>query len=318
MKNSIKKIIAMMLVGASISMTGCSSKNEEPKERKLVIATQVGLSHSGTILMNELGILKECLPEDVDVELKEITGGGAAVREALSTNEVNIGGMGIPPYLIGKDKDLDLTLLSGLAVNPYVLVSNTDRIKTIEDISENDKIALLQFGSIQHIMLSSIAEKEFGDSKKFENNIVTMPENDSIASLEAGKEVSVYLGPQPVVQKAIDLENTNVIANVSDYIGNVTSVVAVANSKYYKENKDICDAYNQALQKTFEYMNENPDECIKILAAKFNMDEEYFANIYKQVIFSKDIYGFDDIADFMYRNSYLTSKPKTLNEDMNN
>lgn len=311
----IRNVLMLFLIPVIFALTGCN-KSEVNKNRKLAIATQVGLSHSGTILMNELGILKKNLPENVEVELMEITGGGAAVREAITTNNVNIGGMGIPPFLIGIDKGMELKLLNGFAANKFMLVANKENIQSIEDISENDKIAILQYGSINHIMLSMMAKKVFGDANRFENNMVIMPESDSVAAMESGTEVSLYLGSQPTVQKAINLENTHVIADVEDYIGKITTVVAVTNDKYAKENPDICEAYIKSLEETFQYMKENEEECIGILAEKFNMSVEELTPIYNEALFSTDIYGFDEIGEFMYENGYIESKPLTLKEVM--
>lgn len=311
----IRNFFILFLVPVIFALTGCYS-SEVNKDRKLVMATQIGLSHSGTILMNELGILKKNLPDDVKVELVEITGGGAAVREAITTNNVNIGGMGIPPFLIGIDKGMELKLLNGFAVNKYMLVANKDNIQSIEDIDDSDKIAILQYGSINHIMLSMMSKKVFNDANKFENNMVIMPESDSVAAMESGAEVSLYLGSQPTVQKAINLENTHVIADVEDYIGKITTVVAVTNDKYSKENPDICEAYVKSLEETFQYMKENKEECIEILAEKFNMSAEELKDIYNKVLFSTNIYGFDEIGEFMYENGYIESKPLTLKEVM--
>ena len=311
----IRNVLVLFLIPVIFALTGCN-KSEVNKNRKLAIATQVGLSHSGTILMNELGILKKNLPENVEVELMEITGGGAAVREAITTNNVNIGGMGIPPFLIGIDKGMELKLLNGFAANKFMLVANKENIQSIEDISENDKIAILQYGSINHIMLSMMAKKVFGDANRFENNMVIMPESDSVAAMESGTEVSLYLGSQPTVQKAINLENTHVIADVEDYIGKITTVVAVTNDKYAKENPDICEAYIKSLEETFQYMKENEEECIGILAEKFNMSVEELTPIYNEALFSTDIYGCDEIGEFMYENGYIESKPLTLKEVM--
>lgn len=311
----IRNFFILFLVPVIFALTGCNS-SEVNKDRKLVMATQIGLSHSGTILMNELGILKKNLPDDVKVELVEITGGGAAVREAITTNNVNIGGMGIPPFLIGVDKGMELKLLNGFAVNKYMLVANKDNIQSIEDIDDSDKIAILQYGSINHIMLSMMSKKVFNDANKFENNMVIMPESDSVAAMESGAEVSLYLGSQPTVQKAINLENTHVIADVEDYIGKITTVVAVTNDKYSKENPDICEAYVKSLEETFQYMKENKEECIEILAEKFNMSAEELKDIYNKVLFSTNIYGFDEIGEFMYENGYIESKPLTLKEVM--
>ena len=93
-------------------------------------------------------------------------------------------------------------------------------------------------------------------------------------------------------------------------------IVAVANDKYSKENPDICEAYVKSLEETFHYMKENKEECIEILAEKFNMSAEELKDIYNKVLFSTNIYGFDEIGEFMYENGYIESKPLTLKEVM--
>ena len=48
----IRNFFILFLIPIIFALTGCN-RSEVNKDRKLVIATQIGLSQSGTILMNE-------------------------------------------------------------------------------------------------------------------------------------------------------------------------------------------------------------------------------------------------------------------------
>ncbi len=56
---------------------------------------------------------------------------------------------------------------------------------TCADFSPDDRIALPQPGSIQHILLSMAAEKQLGKHDVFDNQLVTMKHPDGMTALES-------------------------------------------------------------------------------------------------------------------------------------
>jgi NitT/TauT family transport system substrate-binding protein len=71
-----------------------------------------------------------------------VTGNAAAVREAVLAGRLDGGFMGIPPYLIAKDRGMQWTAVGGIAEARLGLTTVRSDIADITDIPANMRIAL--------------------------------------------------------------------------------------------------------------------------------------------------------------------------------
>lgn len=312
----MKKIKSIICIGMSCLvtlMTGCIQQDKDGT-RNMVIATQVGFAHLPSIIIKEDNLLDKYLPEGVNVEFVEITGGGSAVREAMAAGKVDIGNLGIPPILIGIDKEIPIKVIQGLSATEYKMVTNKDDINELTDFTKNDKIALLQLGSIHHIMLSLITEKLYGNALMLEDNIIVMPEGDSVAALEAGSEISGYLGSQPTVHKAELTPGNKVLFSTKELLGDLTTVAMTTTEDFANENLDLVNAMKQATIEAVNYIANNAEECGERFADEFNLTEEEFVTLLKETMYTDELLGYDEISNFMYEQGYIDKQPLKIEE----
>lgn len=298
-------IVAALLLAMAMVATGCSGKVEEDKS--IIIAEQFGLAYAPIQIMKEKGFLDEAL-EGYDIQWVQL-GNTTAIREAMLADQLDVGFVGIPPFLIGKDNGMDWKIISGLSSSPLGLVANDDQISSLEDILESDKIALPQPGSIQHILLSMAAERELGKADYFDEQLVSMKHPDGMSALLAGNEVSMHYTSPPYLFEELKEEDNHLVIDGNEcFGGDFTFIVGMCREDFYNQTAEY-EAFVQALEKSIDFMNENPEEALAILGNYYDYDAEILEDyIYGQGIsYSSDINGLETFVDFMYRNGYLNN-----------
>lgn len=307
MKRYKKYTILMLIITLVLTMVACSGKKNE---KKIVIAEQFGLAYAPIQIMKEMHYLQELLPE-YDIEWVKL-GNTAAIREAVLAEKLDVGFLGIPPFLIGYDHDMPWKIFSGLSTSPLGLVSSVDRIQSLSDIGAQDRIIVPQPGSIQHILLSMAAEKEFGNASHFDDRLSTMKHPDGMQMILADSDIKLhYTSPPYLFEELNDESNHLVIDAQSCFGGDFTFIVGMTTTELY-ENEIAFEALNDALSKSIALMNTDKEQVLKILSKSYDYDtnvlEDYIYN--RGIVYTEEVKGLQAFITFMKANGYLDSEFK--------
>ena len=155
----MKKLISLVLIIILVfSVFSCSSIDKN----RVVIAQQFGLGYAPLVVMKEMKLIEKYYPS-AKIQWAQL-GSGGAIREAMAAGQVDVGSMGVPPYLIAWAKEYDYKVMSALCEMPLGMQTNRKEVKSLKDITSDMKIATPSPGSIQHILLSMASEKQLGDA----------------------------------------------------------------------------------------------------------------------------------------------------------
>lgn len=305
----LKKISLLMSLLLLLSMTGCREKGNQT----IVIAEQFGLAYAPIVIMREMNFLEEAVGDAYTVEWKKLAN-TAAIREAMLAEDLDVGFMGIPPFLIGVDQDMGWKMISGLSSSPLGLITNDPSIKSLEDLEGKGKIALPQPGSIQHILLSMAAERSFGDATYLDQQLISMKHPDGLVALNEGSDVVAHFTSPPYLFEEMDTNGFyHILSGEEAFGGAFTFIVSACRQGFY-EDQEAYDAFLLALDRSIAFMNNNREDAIKILSDAYTIPEEVVEDyLYdRQMVFSKDINGVGEFIGFMYDAGYLQ---KTLLTD---
>jgi len=139
-RNALNRLLYIIIV-VGISLVLLAGCKNEPKTVK--IADQYGLAYAPIQVMKESGYLEELLGDEYKVEWVKLAN-TTAIREAMLGDSLDVGFMGIPPFLIGVDNKMEWKIITGLSKSPLGLVTNDMTINSLEDFIGNGKIALPQ------------------------------------------------------------------------------------------------------------------------------------------------------------------------------
>jgi len=308
LKLALTIIILMIIV-----MTGCARK----EEYEISIAEQYGLAYAPLQIIKERGLLEENLP-GVKVNWLQL-GNTAAIREAMLAGKVDIGFMAIPPFLIGRDKGMEWKIISGLSISPLGLVTYRNELKTLQDFGPEDRIALPQPGSIQHILLSMACKRELKDARKLDDILVTMAHPDGMNALLSRKEITAHFTSPPYLFKELKEDDMHQILSGQEAMGkDFTFIIGVSTDKFHRNNPRSYQALVASLEQAVEFINEQPEETAAILARQYNLTvEETLKYItWPGVEYTLKVKGLAEFARFMEKQGYISDSYDSPEEVM--
>lgn len=324
MKRGFKRTgtsLFLFVLVITIMLSGCSQAQKQESNStsslsKITIAEQYGLAYAPLQVMKKQKFLERRLP-GLQVEWRQLSN-TTEIREAMLTGKVQAGFMAIPPFLIGWDKGMQWKIATGLSSSPVALVTNQTHIKSLKDLTTKDRIALPQPGSVQHILLSMAAEKELGDSRRFDNQLVTLNHPEGMSALLAKKDITAHFTAMPYLAKELETSGIHQVLSGEQAMGTDFSfIVGVTTSKLHDQNHEVYQAFVASVQEAVDFVRKNPEQTAELLAEDYQLSK---AEVFKYLTFpgtdyTTNVKGVARFAEFMAKNGYLT-KPLQRTQDV--
>lgn len=305
MKKAKALLLAVLLLLAPLTFWGCRSREPD----SIGIAEQYGIAYAPLTIMKEMGFLEQQLP-GVTIRWQQF-GGPTAIRESMLNGEVDFGFMGIAPVLIGIDSGMEWKYATGISSNEVAIVTEDPNIKTLADFSENDRIAILSPGCTQHILLCMLADQQLGDPMALDSRLVSMSHPDALQALLSGTEITAHVATPPYIQQEV-AAGMSVMATGEEIMGMpFTFICGVAMTDFYEQHRDWYDAFIRALDESIDYINENMEECVQILAPIYGISEEELLEqmTYNGTIYSNRLEGIPELSAAMQKMGLTQGNP---------
>lgn len=302
MRKRVKKGALLLMVVLCFCICGCGKK----VKTTFSIAEQFGIAYAPLNLMQEMGWLEEKLP-GITIEWKKF-GGPTAIREAMLSGEVDFGFMGVSPVLIGITNGMDWKYATGISMNQVALVTDKPELKSLADFTKQDKIVVLSPGCTQHILLCMLAREQLGDPMAMDAQIVSMSHPDGMNALMSETEVSAHFVTPPYLQEELK-QGMHIIADGEELVGGqFTFISGVAMTKFHDEYPELYDTFIETLNESIDYINNNMEEAIGILAPIYGITEEELREqmSYGGTIYSGELQGVEKIKTAMYEMGFIS------------
>ena len=304
-RRSAGLLVAMLVVAA-----GHDAGAQEAKVLRIV--KQPGLGYLQLIVMREMKLLERRLP-GVEIEWRQLTS-GPVIRDAMVAGQLDIGSGGLGPFIQAIDKGIDWKTLGGLNEMPLFLNCARPEIKTLKDVKPTDRIAMPAIGSIQHVVLQMEAEKELGNPKALNQQIVAMAHPDATAAILSKREITCHLTSPPFQYEQLrDPGIHKVFDSYHAAGGPHTFNLTWAGAQWVKANPGLVRALVDALKEATDFINEKPAEAAKIYVAseKAKSTPEEILAIMKQegLRYSMTPRGLVKFAAFMQKIGMIKSVP---------
>lgn len=280
---------------------------------KLRIGYQYGLVYAPILLMKEMDLVKRYAP-DATVEFTRVAS-GAVVRDQIIARQLDVGVLGPPPFQIGW-QHLNWKYLAGTGVFPYKLVSWREDIKSIKDFKPEDKIAIPGPGSLQHILLAMAAEKQLGDARALDKNLISLPHPDATAAmLSKNPSVAAHFANIPFLFRELDEPFIHEVLDGFDaFGGRFMSPLALAGTEFIEQNPLSVAVFAAAYNEAVATINLKPKEAADKLAAGFKQDPETMLRwlTWPGQTFTSLPYGIMGWHKFMLQAGYVKKEPEVL------
>mgnify|MGYP000949109252 FL=1 len=309
MKKTIGILCCLLLIaGLCLTPPGTAAPEQEIR-----IAGQFGLVYAPLMVAKKRGIFEKYGLKPVWKEY----GSGGAVREALVAGEVDVGFMGIPPFLIGWDKGCQWKVAMGFVVVPVGLVTYDPAIKSLKDFKPGDKIAVPSPGSVQHILLAMAAEKELGSANALDNNIVAMPHPDAAAALISKKGIKAHFTTPPYLFEELSQPGFHLVIDDLQIFGHPFSFnVGVANQRFHDQKPAAYSSFVNAIGEAMAWINTNKKTAANLLAPEFKLTPEKTLEYltWEGMNYTIAPYGLMGFAEFMQKSGHIKKVPRSFEE----
>ena len=297
-----RALLAFCMAGAMLFSAGCKNK-EDPS---IGIAEQFGIAYAPLQIMKEKGFLEKRLP-GVQINWKQF-GGPTGIREGMLNGEIDFGFMGVSPVLIGIDNGMKWRYAAGLSSNEVAIVTSRDTMKSLRDVTERDRIAILSPACTQHVLLCMLAEEQLGNAHALDSQLVSMSHPDSVNALLSGTEITAHVSTPPYITQEVN-GGGRVIATGEEIMGEpFTFITCVAMEEFYENHRDYYDAFQEALKESVNYINENRREAADLLAPVYGITKEELLEQmgYGGTIYSTDLNGVAGFSRRMARMGFIS------------
>jgi NitT/TauT family transport system substrate-binding protein len=231
------------------------------------ITRQPGILYLASHVMETQKLIeKQAAAEGVDgvtVEWRTFSGGGAQT-DALLAGNVDIVNTGTGNLLLlwdrtrGKVKGIVTS-----SAQPVIMVSNDPRIKSLDDIGPQDKIAVPTVGvSTQAILLQIAAAAKYGDDqvRKFDPNTVQLGHPDAVAAIaNPNHEVKNHFSAPPFQYLELEQAGVHKVTDSREIMGGaLTQATFFTTTSFAEANPKIIQAVRKATEEAIASIKKDP------------------------------------------------------------
>ena len=311
-----RKIIAVSLIAImAVYFTACGGDSSEEGTKTLTIAHQYGMAYAPFEVMKEQKLIEKYY-DGVEVEWSTLNS-GSAINEGFASGDIDVGGMGVGPAITGVTSGVPYKIAANMSAQPHRIMTNDDDIKTLSDITD-EKIALVNIGSIQHVLLAMAAEDQLGDAHALDNNIVAMAHPDGMSSLLSGS-VECHLTTSPYVYKEAAEDGIHEVEALESVWPDGNSfILMMASTDLYENDPELYEAVLNALEEAITWINENKEEAAQMLCEAEDVDAAPMLEWLNDpaCVYSTETRGVMDMADFMAENDFLENEGPSSMSDL--
>lgn len=319
LKTMIRGAVAALAIGAALAGPARAEVSE------VRISKGFGILYLPLIVMQDQQFLEKRAKAaglgDIKVNWLMLDGGNV-INDAMMAGTLDFAGTGAPGFvtLWAKAKGIpgvEVVGVTGMSSTSQWLMTNDPKIKSLQDFTANDKIALPGIKtSLAAVTLQMISAKVFGDANyaKMDPMTVSLPHPEALAALIGGKtEIKAHFTSPPFQYIEAKAPNVRRVLNSVDYLGNMTLDVTFAPKKFVDANPKLTQAFIDAMDDANALIEKDKKLAAEIYAksSKVKVDAAEIQQMIedKDSRFSTTPEGVTQYAEFLHKAGSIKVKP---------
>ena len=243
------------------------------------ISKQYGLGYLSMMVMERQRLIEQHAARAgipvLTVEWSVLGGPGPQI-DALLAGQADFIGPGGTTLATLWDKTYgtpqEVRALSALQCMPFVMVTRQDRIRSIIDLTEKDRIALPGVKITGHALTLEMAAAQkwgFDQYAKLDPLTVTLAHPDAMAAVVGGmSEITCHLASSPYYYYELAMAGMHQVMKSYDVTGGKhTNGVLIASKKFHDANPKICAAVLGAQKEANAFIKAEPRKAAEIYLA---------------------------------------------------
>ena len=249
-------------------------------------------------------------------------GGPAVMNDSLLAGAVDFIAAGPPAFIVLWDRTQDSAKVMGVAALsslPMYLNTRSDHLKTLDDITEKDKIAVTAVKvSIPSIIMQMYARGKYGADQVFRFDKYTVPmthPDGVIALLSASGGVTAHFTSPPFHQREKKDPHIRTIMTSDEVMGGSTTFTMLSTTTAFREKSPkVYAAVLKALDEAIDVILGDKEDAAEILLAStaesgFSRDEILALMNDPSVRFTTTPENVMKYADFMHSVGSINKRP---------
>jgi NitT/TauT family transport system substrate-binding protein len=198
-------------------------------------------------------------------------GGPSVMNDALLSGSADFISAGPPAFLILWDRTKgkgDVKGVAAMSTIPMYLNTRADHLKKLEDLKDDDKIAVTAVKvSIPSIIMQMYAKKTGADAYKFDKYTVSMQHPDAVVAIVSGnKQITAHYASAPFHQRELKEPGARTIQNTNDVMGGPQTFTMISTTtKFHNENPKAYAAFVAALKQSFAMIKNDKKAAAQVL-----------------------------------------------------
>jgi NitT/TauT family transport system substrate-binding protein len=313
-------LLALAAIGLLGAMAEAPASAQETKE--LRIAKQFGISYLPITVMEERKLIEKHAKAaglgDIKVEWSRLSA-GAPMNDALISGSLDMASGGVGPLVTIWARTKGNMNVKGVAsINSMPLYLNTinPAVKTIKDLTDNDRIALPAVKvSIQAVTLQMGAEKLLGKHDALDRLTVSMSHPDGMAAMMSGKsEITAHFSSAPFQYQQLEDQRVKRVLSSYEVLGGPATFNTIwTTSAFRDKNPKTYRAFLAALEESMTMINGNKKEIamLWIKAENSKLPLDFVEKILNdpENVFTTTPQNVMKYAEFMHKVGSIKEKP---------
>ena len=205
-------------------------------------------------------------------------GGPSVMNDALLSGSADFIAAGPPAFLTLWDRTLASVKVKGVAAMtslPMYLDVRSDRLKTLDDFTDKDKIAVTAIKvSIPALIMQMYARQKYGPAQtaRFDKYTVTMTHPDAVVALLSGSgAIDAHFTSPPFHQRELKDPRVHTILTTTGVMGGSTTFTMLSTtSRFREQNPKVYAAVLAALEEANQRILSDKPAAAAILLASTN------------------------------------------------
>lgn len=279
-------------------------------------AYQPGLGYTPFIVMQKTGNLAKLFP-NTQFAWRELSN-GAAIRDGIVSNTIQLGAVGTAPFLIGWDRGVPWKILCDANNYDFWLVVMDANIKSIKDLRPGDKIASPSPDSINAMVLRAALVRQGLPQDHLDVGMVAMPHPLAEQAL-LNRQIVGHIATPPFAEDEVKRGGHVIMRTTDGFPGGVTSTIVVAGTAFGQQYPSFVDAYFKEYVATVKFIQTHPDDAAKMYveytAGKAQLsDVEPLMRDLANTLFTIAPHGIIETAAFLAKLGLIKKTPASFAE----
>lgn len=317
MKKTFKKLAALTLaLCIALAATACGGTEQESYTLRL--AYQYGLAYAPLTIVQSEKLIEEAFEEKtgktVNVEWTQMNS-GADINTAFAADSIDVGFLGAAVAITGVANEVGYKVFTNLSGQENSMMTNDSEIKSLKDlVGSNKQIAMVNLGSIQHIIMAMALDNAGLDAHALDENIVAMPHPDGMTALESGS-VSCHLTSNPYIYQERESGKYTELTEVGAARSKDASfIVGVASQKLHDESPELYEAMCEAFASAQDMLTNDVEAAAEICAEFDGFSIEDEIKYLKVGSYKPETSQLYKMAEFMEKAKFIDKAPASYED----